>query len=268
MDGEPSADGNIAPIAAKERLDEIVQSIPSVPRLMLRIETSLRLLLDGAECAEDVGVDIWQFAIESSRLYQVGVTVNECRWLVAKRLLKHGTETTTDLADQRTFQSMTNLAFPSGTCFVLTDEGVAIARTIIQTDCRARRTRVRPAVSRSPLDFGLGESASAPLTPTWDSDRQQLRVGRAIVKQFKVPAGDQELVLAAFQEESWRSRIDNPLPPRRGRDSKRGLRDAINCLNRNQKKRLLHFHADRTGVSWTYTKHKHLLLSGSKGRTR
>ena len=59
-----------------------------------------------------------------------------------------------------------------------------------------------------------------------------------IVKEFKVPAANQEAILAAFQEEGWVPRIDDPLAPQLNQDSKRWLHDTINSLNRNQKHEL------------------------------
>ena len=49
--------------------------------------------------------------------------------------------------------------------------------------------------------------------PTWDRDRQELRRGEYVVKQFKVPSPNQETILAAFEEEHRPPRIDDPLPP-------------------------------------------------------
>ena len=58
--------------------------------------------------------------------------------------------------------------------------------------------------------------------PTWDRDRQELRWGDEVVKQFKVPSPNQETILAAFEEEHWPSRIDDPLSPRLDQDPKHG----------------------------------------------
>jgi hypothetical protein len=97
-------------------------------------------------------------------------------------------------------------------------------------------------------------SGSLSSFPTWDPDRQQLRVGRILVKEFKVPAANQQAVLAAFQEENWAPRIDDPLPPSPNQDSKRRLHSTINCLNRNQKRPLIRFLGDGSGegVRWEF----------------
>jgi hypothetical protein len=90
------------------------------------------------------------------------------------------------------------------------------------------------------------------LVPQWDKERQELRLGRLIVKQFKVPAPNQAMILTAFQEEEWPTRIDDPIPPNPDQDPKRRLHDTINTLNRHQKHRLVHFLGDGTGegVRW------------------
>jgi hypothetical protein len=90
------------------------------------------------------------------------------------------------------------------------------------------------------------------LIPNWDPATRVLRVGKHIVKQYRVPASTQEAILAAFQEEGWPPHIDDPLPPVREGYSKDRLRDAIRHLNSNQKNRLIRFRGDGTGegVLW------------------
>jgi len=88
--------------------------------------------------------------------------------------------------------------------------------------------------------------------PVWDQHRRALSVGDVLVKQFKVPAPNQIVVLSVFQEESWPIRIDDPLPPCGECDSKRRLHDTINALNRSQKVSLIRFCGDGSGegVRW------------------
>ena len=63
---------------------------------------------------------------------------------------------------------------------------------------------------------------------------------------------DQVLILAAFEEEGWPDRIDDPLPPLRDINPKCRLHDTIKWLNRNQEIRLLQFSGDGKGqgVRW------------------
>lgn len=89
-------------------------------------------------------------------------------------------------------------------------------------------------------------------SPRWDDQRHELWLGSVLVKRFKWKATNQESVLAAFQEESWPSRIDDPLSPVADTDPKRRLSDAIKCLNRKQANPLIRFSGDGTGegVLW------------------
>ena len=53
--------------------------------------------------------------------------------------------------------------------------------------------------------------------PQWNSDRRELRFHNKIVKRFnRGRATNQVLVLAAFEEQQWVRKIDDPLPPKPG----------------------------------------------------
>ncbi len=225
------------------------------PRLTPKIRTALSLLLDAAACAEDAAAERWQFSVELAALCRAGLTTNECRWLVAKGMAKHACETTTHDADRRVFQPCTNLAIPRNACFVITEQGAALANELLQSVPQRRSTDAGPhSRNGHSARLGANDAATQPIAPTWDADRQQLRVGRTIVKQFKVPAANQESILAAFQEDGWPPRIDDPLTPMVNQDCKRRLHDTINSLNRNQKHPLLRFLGDGKGegVRWEF----------------
>lgn len=72
------------------------------------------------------------------------------------------------------------------------------------------------------------------------------------MKRYRVPARNQELILAAFQEEGWPEFIDDPLSPEPEQDPKRRLQVTIKSLNRNQLAALLRFHGNGNGlqISW------------------
>jgi hypothetical protein len=93
-------------------------------------------------------------------------------------------------------------------------------------------------------------TANPPL-PVWDADRRELRLGKLVVKRFRQPAENQELILAAFEEDGWPPRIDNPLASDGDTDAVDRLHDAVKKLNR-QAKRLIRFRSDGrgTGVLW------------------
>jgi hypothetical protein len=228
------------------------------------IHSALSLLMDAATCAQDVGAEVWQFSVEISALLRTGLTTNECRWLIAKGLAKHACEMTSHDSERRVFQPCTNLALPKRTCFVITERGMSCTTELLRASAKRQSADHHPAAASVRHVSGNGEPHV--LTPTWDSDRQQLRVGRVIVKEFKVPAANQEAILAAFQEEGWCPRIDDPLAPKLNQDSKRRLHDTINSLNRNQKHSLIRFLGDGKGegVRWGFVERRPTAASDSR----
>jgi hypothetical protein len=234
----------------------------SAPRAALspRLEAVLSVLLEAYEYAQDLRLDSWDFAVELSTLRPLGLTNSDCRWLVGKGLVEAGFELTLAGDERRSFRQCTNLKLSKRTCLVLTAAGVVAAGG--QAPVESLRERVSSVVhspegpGHRPVSFpeiiaAIGVSEPK---PTWDRDRQQLRLGNVIVKQFKVPAANQEAILAAFEEEDWPVRIDDPLPPKSEQDPKRRLHDTINSLNRNQKRPLLRFVGDGSGqgVRWEF----------------
>ena len=165
--------------------------------------------------------------------------------------VQHAREITPVETDGRQFRPTGNLSFVRRTCFVLTPVGASYAQAIIDGDAPVCRLG---EASRFASDNG--DEQPRHLIPTWDSERHELRVGDELVKEFKWPATNQELILGTFEEDGWPPHVDDPLPPQPEQDSKRRLHDTIKCLNRNQKNRLLHFRGDGTGegVVWEFVK--------------
>ena len=88
--------------------------------------------------------------------------------------------------------------------------------------------------------------------PHWDALARELRMNGHLVKRFKWPAANQETLLAAFQEEGWSRRIDDPLPPKPDLLPSTRLSETIKRLNGKQKNALIRFRGDGTGegVTW------------------
>jgi hypothetical protein len=203
-------------------------------------ETALTELAIAHDYARDARRNAWQFAVEISRLTDLGLTGSDLRWLVEKGFAVHAREIT-EVGDlDRRFALGVNTAFTQETRFLLTDVGYALA-----AGCRAVPTLLR--------FHNPGESnATNKCTPNWQGGDGTLYLGSQIVKRFKRPSPNQEIILATFEEEGWPERIDDPLPQVNGIDPKRRLHDSIKWLNRNQATRLLRFSGDGTGegVRW------------------
>ena len=205
-----------------------------------RIHEALSLLFEAHRFARDCGTDEWQFAIEISLLRQLRLTRNDVRWLLSKQLADVALEITVHGESERVFRHDVTRLFSPRSCFILTERG------------RATAARCVPGNELSCDSFDKLCIRSMECTPNWDSDRQTLRFGDLVIKQFKVPAANQEAVLAAFQEEQWPPRIDDPIPRRGDQSPKRRLHDTINSLNRNQKAKVIRFLGDGSGegVRW------------------
>jgi hypothetical protein len=199
------------------------------------MQHALQVLLEAYAYSQDVQNGTWQFAVELPTLLEAGCTRSALRWLASQGYVEHAIETTRANAKARSFRRVANLSMIEKTCFVLTASGLALAQA----------HRVSPTSEPA-------AQAMVGTLPCWDAKLRELRVGGVLVKQFRVPAANQELILDAFQEEGWPSHLDDPLPPQTGMDPKRRLHETIDRLNRSQKHRLIRFHGDGTGrgVRW------------------
>ena len=215
----------------------------------IRLYAAFEELLKSFAYAAHLNVSIWEFAVDHPSLRRLGIGNNDLRWLLAAGFVSCSIETTTATDPARKFKPSRRLGFSKQTCFVLTERGMKIARALPGgTENIPRET---PAAESSPR---LPESQLPSRSPKWDRQRQELLVGHLVVKRFRVPAPSQEVILAAFEEEGWPPRIDDPLPPRGDQCTKRRLQETIKSLNRNQRHPLLRFLGDGSGqgVIWDY----------------
>jgi hypothetical protein len=213
----------------------------------------------------------WEFAINLAQLRQFGLSEHQLRWLILKKYVAHcDVHRLPGQVSPNGHSRLPRLAIDDEDLFCLTAAGAAIIEAlagILQTcattaDMATLQNGNGHSFPFDPIAFPSIASGStadicprndpAILLPKWDSERRELRLTGKLVKQFKWPAINQETILAAFQEEGWPRRIDDPLSPAPEIDPKRRLHDTIKCLNRNQKNLLLHFRGDGTGegVYW------------------
>ena len=93
--------------------------------------------------------------MELPALLGAGCSRSALRWLAAKGYVIHAVEKRRPRSAQRSFHQTANLSFVATTCFVLTPNGLAIARSLEQEPDQARQ-----------------ESApgNEPLLPCWAPD--------------------------------------------------------------------------------------------------
>ena len=233
-----------------------------VPRAL---DDGFRLLRQAALYARSLSRSPWDFAVEIESLRRLRFTDNDLRWLVWSGWAAQACETSGIADVQRRFEPRSGSRFEPQSCFVLTAEGErAVAERLDAAGDGASRDEHDGGVS-SPIavpasaasvtsgsDSRTNGAAAERSAPRWCPDRQELRFCERLVKVFRLPSPNQETVLAAFEEEGWPCRIDDPLPPVPDLDPKRRLHDTIKSLNRNQRSPLVRFLGDGTGqgVRW------------------
>jgi hypothetical protein len=196
-----------------------------------RLSVGFALLREACDDARATGCDPWQFAVTVGELVGAGLRVTDLRWLVAVGVLDHAVELRTRSRSRRAFRRLPSTAVADASCFVLSDAGVRFC-------------------SELPLASGARAECPGdpPPRPNWDRRRRELTLSGWLVKRFRTPAGCQELILSAFQEEGWPPRIDDPLGRGAGRDGRHRLHDVVRALNRHQQAARVRFGRDGTGL--------------------
>lgn len=226
------------------------------------LRTALRLLWQAYNYSKDTGTSVWDFAMEIEKLYSAAVTVNDIRWMVAKGYAIHAEETSSYGDLRRSFCPASGFSFLQATCFVLTEKGAKFAKDVLekaQTQAPLNNQLSTTSLTDGKkVDFQIDRSfmpnkdLAGALKPQWDVTSRELSLGSKVVKRFRVPARNQELILGAFQEEGWPEHIDDPIPVSEHIDPQTRLHDAINRLNGHQTHALVRFHGNGngTGVYW------------------
>ena len=214
---------------------------PGLQHLHGEVQQALTHLYRAHEFALDVQLNVWQFAEPLRNLAAMGVQEPALRWLVVKGYAEHAHELTTFSEADRRFRPSPNVSFTPKTCFVITEAGVEFMRG-------EQEVASLPAFTIPMRRLAV---VAAPM-PHWDQRMRTLYLGDQIVKRYRVLAGNQERVLAAFEEEGWAHVIDSPLPPQVETYPETRLRDTIRRLNSNHVDHLLHFYGDGTSchVLW------------------
>jgi hypothetical protein len=218
------------------------------------LAVALGMLVRAYQYAQDTRIDRWEFAIPISEFRYAGVTISELRWLLFSGLAIHAREAVQANGQCRKFTRLGIRSFPPDACFILSDHGV---KSLGAASPPLRKlSTIQPGKLPSngirQDGSGLKFTAGADSLPLWDPRRLELTFQGMLVKTYNSLPSNQGSILAAFQEELWTHRIDDPLRPEPGQDPRQRLRSAIKQLNRHQENPLLRFSGDGSGrgVVW------------------
>ena len=221
--------------------------------------TVVHRLRQAYDAAFACGRDVWDFSVELSQMQKIGVETHVLRTLICKSWIIHRKETTPTDQNQRSFEEVDGLALSEQSCFVISKQGYEIANSNEMNQPKVEETSSMSSHHSKPLSqtvenevetsqLGASSRPHQPLKPVWDRERRELRLGKIVVKRFKWPAENQELVLDAFEDLGWPPRISNPLAAHPSICPKRRLHDTLKCLNRKQVNELVKFRGDGTGL--------------------
>jgi hypothetical protein len=227
------------------RRDEETNGIFMPAALSAPVRLAFAQLLEVHELARASGRKDSDFAAEITSLTELGITGSVLRWLVCRGYAKCLREVTQSGDKERRFEPVDNLSLNSQSCFVLSRKGMLFARATLALG------EAGALIARGNGVAGGSARQDNGLAPCWDAKRRELRLAKRLLKRFRVPAPNQETVLAAFQEEGWPNCIDDPLPPKGDLSPQRRLHDTIKALNRKhrQKPPLIRFLGNGTGKS-------------------
>jgi hypothetical protein len=227
------------PLPTEDKMGADTLSIPASADRQSRLSSGLLTLVEAADDARKASSDIWQFALSLHGLLVNGLLESDLRWLLTNGLLETACEQIEQRKGKRIFQSLPDLSITVQSCFVITKAGRKFATSI---------GKLNPTGSdrKSPQETGNS-------IPSWDALARKLLWQGQIVKQFRTPAANQEMLLAAFEALCWVSRIENPLAGHSDEDNHQQLRETVRRLNGRQRQIRIRFTRDGTGrgVCWS-----------------
>lgn len=217
----------------------------------IEMKSAFNLFRRTNDYANDVGQDIWQFAITINELHQLGLSDSDMRWLLCKGDLLHADEITKVGDSRRTFRALGIFTLTESTCFISAQRQCRTFESVSPLNCQIAKDSTR-GIEGNPQVVGSSVTEAKKLIPLWDDIRHELLLGEFVVKRFKHKSRNQESILATFQEDGWPYKVYDPLSPTKDCDPKRRLNDTIKGLNHHQENALIRFRGDGTGeaVVW------------------
>jgi hypothetical protein len=178
--------------------------------------------------------------------YRLGIAEPTLLWMLYQAHIEHLNGAPGPGNGQYKIQLAGNLLAQDGSCFALTEAGEVFADAFLADALVPPDESARDALHSSLV---LGR-----LHPCYDKEARIFSWGRHVLKHFRQPSANQELVLRAAEELVWPLWFDDPLPRHPGQRPKIRCHDTIKDLNRRQIPYFIHFKGDGTGtrIGWEY----------------
>jgi hypothetical protein len=181
--------------------------------------------------------------VTGARLREVGLERDGLIGLLYQAHVEHRLSRSRSAGGRRVAWGVESTRIRDSSRLALTDAGEQFADEFL--------ARVLVPADAANLAGVRGLLPSGRLVPSYDAEGRVFRWGEHILKHFRQPSPNQEILLRAAQELGWPAWFDDPLPRGHGNAKKR-LHDTIKDLNRRQLPYLVHFMGDGTGmrVGW------------------
>lgn len=203
-----------------------VTQIPAIPIPLLgRVLPALVRLWRRHASAEEAHRDTWEFAVPGQFLTSFGLSRHEIDWLLNAEFIVVRRSQGNDIGTPLHGVSLEGLD-------VVISEFAATLVASINDACE--------------VDLERGNSGVT-VKPYWDAARRELWFDGILLKRFKKPGPNQELILAAFERQGWPKRIDDPLPFKADISPVDRLHDAVKRLTRSLDVPLVKFGGDGKG---------------------
>jgi hypothetical protein len=174
-----------------------------------------------------------------------GMQEHHFLWMLFQMHVEHYQSAPGAASDTKAQPAQT-LVLGGGSALVLTDRGWDFVGELLGELC-ARGEEGATTPARDGLLLGR-------LVPRYERADRLFCWGQHVLKHFLQPAGNQQIVLCAAEEQRWPWWFDDPLPKIPRTNPKVRLHDTIKDLNRRQTAQLIHFKGDGTGtrIGWEY----------------
>jgi hypothetical protein len=218
----------------------------ALPRQIVELRLAYRELLQARRLSSSRRKSSLAYPVGLPSLRGKGVPHSALLLMLYQGHIEHFHLGETHRNDRHVPQRVDSLLMQEFSAFALTEAGDAYAKNALNNKGMG--------FSEDALRVLLEMLNGPGLHPRYNKEDRLLTWGVHVVKRFRQPAGNQELLLIAAEELGWPAWFDDPLPRAPGQNPKVRLHNSINALNRNQKSCLIHFKGDGSArrMGWEY----------------